>query len=103
MVGQVLKLIQFYFFILTGLDPDVRDAFHRSPLHCAAYGGHINCMNLLLENKANVDLQDQEVRFKLRFKSDRDGLQSMYSIFSHVLQTAPFFLIFRLERNSEYF
>jgi len=47
--------------IVSGLDPDVRDAFQRSPLHCAAYGGHINCMNLLLENKANVDLQDQEV------------------------------------------
>ena len=46
----------------SGLDPDLRDAYQRSPLHCAAFGGFINCMNLLLENGANVDLQDKEVR-----------------------------------------
>ena len=48
---------------LSELDPDIRDSNQRSPLHCAAFGGYINCMNLLLENKASVDLQDKEVSF----------------------------------------
>lgn len=44
-----------------GLHQDKQDSSLRSPLHCAAFGGYINCMNLLLEHEANVDLQDKEV------------------------------------------
>lgn len=46
---------------MIGLDVDVRDKLERTPLHCAAMGAFINCMNLLLENGANVDVQDQAV------------------------------------------
>ena len=35
--------------------------FSRVPLHCATYGGHLDCMEVLLQNSANVNTQDNEV------------------------------------------
>lgn len=34
--------------------------FSRTPLQCAAYGGHINAMSVLLENGGNMNAQDNE-------------------------------------------
>lgn len=48
----------------------MRDKLERTPLHCAAISGFINCMNLLLENGANVDVQDQAVWFRPFHRSD---------------------------------
>ena len=33
----------------------------RTPLHCAAYGGYVNCMSVLLENSALYNAQDNGV------------------------------------------
>lgn len=44
------------------ISPNVQDHHGRTPLQCAAYGGFINCMNILLEEGADPDLQDEEVR-----------------------------------------
>ena len=35
--------------------------FRRTPLQCAAYGGFVNCMSVLLEHKADPNAQDKEV------------------------------------------
>ena len=36
--------------------------YRRTPLQCAAYGGFVNCMSVLIEHKADTDSQDHEVR-----------------------------------------
>ncbi len=35
--------------------------FRRSPLQCAAYGGYVNCMSVLIEHKADPNAYDNEV------------------------------------------
>ena len=34
----------------------------RAPLHCASYGGFLDCMSVIIANGANLNLQDNEVR-----------------------------------------
>ena len=33
----------------------------RTPLQCAAYGGFVNCMSVLIEHKADVNARDRDV------------------------------------------
>ncbi len=33
----------------------------RTPLQYAAYGGYVNCMSILVENKPKPNIQDNEV------------------------------------------
>lgn len=35
----------------------------RTPLQCAAYGGFVNCMSVLIEHKADVNARDRDVSF----------------------------------------
>jgi hypothetical protein len=39
----------------------VQDYAGRTHLQCAAYGGYINCMAVLMENNADPNIQDKEV------------------------------------------
>ena len=39
----------------------MQDYAGRTPLQCAAYGGYINCMAVLMENNADPNIQDKEV------------------------------------------
>lgn len=41
----------------------VQDQAGRTPLQCAAYGGYITCMAVLMENNADPNIQDKEVNF----------------------------------------
>lgn len=43
------------------LTPSVQDQAGRTPLQCAAYGGYITCMAVLMENNADPNIQDKEV------------------------------------------
>ncbi|MEQ2217883.1 hypothetical protein XENOCAPTIV_025472, partial [Xenoophorus captivus] len=36
----------------------------RTPLQCAAYGGYITCMAVLMENNADPNIQDKEVKIR---------------------------------------
>lgn len=38
-----------------------QDQAGRTPLQCAAYGGYITCMAVLMENNADPNIQDKEV------------------------------------------
>lgn len=40
----------------------MQDQAGRTPLQCAAYGGYITCMAVLMENNADPNIQDKEVR-----------------------------------------
>lgn len=40
----------------------VQDQAGRTPLQCAAYGGYITCMAVLMENNADPNIQDKEVK-----------------------------------------
>lgn len=40
----------------------LQDHAGRTPLQCAAYGGYITCMAVLMENHADPNIQDKEVR-----------------------------------------
>lgn len=39
----------------------LQDHAGRTPLQCAAYGGYITCMAVLMENNADPNIQDKEV------------------------------------------
>lgn len=39
-----------------------QDQAGRTPLQCAAYGGYITCMAVLMENNADPNIQDKEVK-----------------------------------------
>lgn len=41
-----------------------QDQAGRTPLQCAAYGGYITCMAVLMENNADPNIQDKEVKKK---------------------------------------
>lgn len=41
--------------------------FSRTSLQCAAYGGFVNCMSVLLEHKADCNAQDNEVCHQLAY------------------------------------
>lgn len=43
-----------------------QDQAGRTPLQCAAYGGYITCMAVLMENNADPNIQDKEVKMFLR-------------------------------------
>lgn len=45
----------------------MQDQAGRTPLQCAAYGGYITCMAVLMENNADPNIQDKEVRISLHF------------------------------------
>lgn len=40
----------------------LQDQAGRTPLQCAAYGGYITCMAVLMENNADPNIQDKEVK-----------------------------------------
>lgn len=40
----------------------MQDQAGRTPLQCAAYGGYITCMAVLMENNADPNIQDKEVK-----------------------------------------
>lgn len=42
----------------------LQDQAGRTPLQCAAYGGYITCMAVLMENNADPNIQDKEVKKK---------------------------------------
>jgi inversin len=39
--------------------------FRRTPLQCAAFGGHVECMSLLLQSSASIDARDKDVRINV--------------------------------------
>lgn len=43
----------------------LQDHAGRTPLQCAAYGGYITCMAVLMENNADPNIQDKEVKIRL--------------------------------------
>lgn len=43
----------FYFFIINSGDPDKRDQFGNTALHCAAAKGHMNCVDFLVKFGTN--------------------------------------------------
>ncbi|MET0500844.1 MAG: ankyrin repeat domain-containing protein [Candidatus Binatia bacterium] len=44
----------------TGQDPDIRDAYGRTPLHVAAYGGHHEAMHALVAAGANPNALEND-------------------------------------------
>ncbi|KAH3749491.1 hypothetical protein DPMN_183989 [Dreissena polymorpha] len=42
------------------VDPNIKDSSGRTPIQCAAYGGYVNCMSVLLEHKADTNVNDCE-------------------------------------------
>ncbi|XP_061090133.1 serine/threonine-protein phosphatase 6 regulatory ankyrin repeat subunit B [Conger conger] len=48
-----------------------RDAKDRTPLHAAAFSGHVDCLQLLLAHDAPVDAVDQSGRSALMMSSER--------------------------------
>ncbi|ELR19578.1 BTB/POZ domain containing protein, partial [Acanthamoeba castellanii str. Neff] len=55
--------ILHYYLSECGGDPDLRDSRGRTPLHSAAYGGHIECCKLLVEYGAKWSVADMRKRF----------------------------------------
>ena len=51
--------------------------FRRTPLQCAAYGGYVNCMSVLIENKANTNTQDKEGMSALHWACSRGHLDAV--------------------------
>ena len=43
------------------ISPNIQDFAGRTPLQCAAYGGFINAMSLLIEKGADTNIQDNQV------------------------------------------
>ncbi|ELR16936.1 ankyrin repeat-containing protein, partial [Acanthamoeba castellanii str. Neff] len=57
--------ILHYYLSECGGDPDLRDSRGRTPLHSAAYGGHIECCKLLVEYGAKWSVADMRKRLPL--------------------------------------
>eukprot|EP00052_Salpingoeca_macrocollata_P022844 m.199538 g.199538 ORF g.199538 m.199538 type:complete len:192 (-) comp21902_c2_seq4:171-746(-) len=50
-----------------GAQVESLDKQGRTPLQCAAFGGHVDCMSLMLQQGAAIDYQDREVMQKMCF------------------------------------
>lgn len=60
----------------------------RTPLQCAAYGGFVNCMSVLIEHKADVNARDRDVSF-----SDmRINMHEPYNVTIKVANTCKSFM-----------
>jgi ankyrin repeat protein len=58
-IEKVRKLLK------EGVDPNVKDANGRTPLHHAARGGYIDIISFLLERKADPNIKDESGRTPL--------------------------------------
>jgi ankyrin repeat protein len=54
-----------YYLSECGGDPNLRDSRGRTPLHSAAYGGHIECCKLLVDHGAKWNVPDMRKRMPL--------------------------------------
>ncbi|CAG11933.1 unnamed protein product, partial [Tetraodon nigroviridis] len=55
----------------------VQDQAGRTPLQCAAYGGYITCMAVLMENNADPNIQDKEGRTALHWSCNNGYLDAV--------------------------
>lgn len=69
--------------------------FIRTPLHAAAFAGHIDCVQLLLSHNASVDDVDQSGRSALIMAAERGRVEVVgihLPFTSHALHCAPVYL-----------
>ena len=77
--------ILHYYLSECGGDPDLRDSRGRTPLHSAAYGGHIECCKLLVEYGAKWSVADMRKRLPLH--------EVITSFFPFVASLLPFLFL----------
>jgi ankyrin repeat protein len=68
-------------------DPNIKDGVGSTPLHYAAQGGHVECVNLLLKAKANINAINNA------------GDTPLHKVFFDLIQNFLSFLVSFLKKN----
>lgn len=72
-------------------------SFSRTPLHAAAFAGHIECVQLLLAHDATVEDVDQSGRSALLLAAERGRVEVVGTYFFAVSSIASPFCFFGCE------